>query len=134
MASHADGRRMDLSDLVRRRKEELGLSFRALAAACVDPQQKELGPLWGRTTLDTLSQGGKVKPPLLHEIRALAHGLQLPLGLVQEAVGSQFHGIDTVWSEEGDVRALVEGYREMSPEDQAEVRAFIEARRTAGRG
>ncbi|MFJ2515642.1 XRE family transcriptional regulator [Streptomyces griseoviridis] len=133
MTAHDGGPRKDLSDLVRRRRLELGLSWRSLSAACVDPEQVERGSLWGRTTLDTLSRGGHIKTPKLPELRALAAGLQLTLGEVQEANGSQFYGVDTVWSADGEVRALVEGYREMDPEDQARVRDFVESRRRVKR-
>lgn len=121
--------RTDLTDLVCQRKEELGISFRTLAEACVDPEDPESGPLWKRTTLDALSKGQRIKAPDFPELRALAAGLQVPLSRVQEAAGAQFLGIDTVWSADGQVRALVEGFREMSPEDQAKVLALMNSRR-----
>jgi hypothetical protein len=114
---------------VRQRKEELGLSFRALAEACVDPARPESGPVWGRTTLDTLSKGGQVKAPGLHELRALAAGLELSLDDVREAAGRQFLGVDTLWTGDRKVRAFVRGFEELSPEDQAKVWALLEAHR-----
>ncbi|MCM8548864.1 XRE family transcriptional regulator [Streptomyces sp. STCH 565 A] len=129
MASRGEQHRTDLSDLVRERMAALGLSFRALAAACIDPEGEPSDQMWKRTTLDALSKGEAVKPPKLPQLRALAAGLRLPLGQVQEAAGSQFFGIDTVWSADGEVRTLVEGYRDMAPEDQAKVLALVEARR-----
>jgi hypothetical protein len=108
---------------------ELGLSYRALADRCIDPEDPEAGSVWKRTTIDTLSKGQPVKAPNLPALRALAAGLQVPLGLVQEAAGSQFLGIDTVWSADGKVRALVEGFREMDAEDQERVMALMESRR-----
>lgn len=126
--------RTDLSDLLRNRKEELGKSYRELAAACVDPDDPQGGSLWTRGTLENLLKGAGVKPPTLPHLRALHAGFQLPLGQIQEAAGSQFFGIDSVWSEDQTVRALVHDYRDMSPEDQAWVRAIVQSRRNVDRG
>lgn len=113
--------RSQLADLVRSRIRELELSSRALADAC--------GPLWSRGTLDNLLAGREIKPPTLPRLAALANGLQLPLGPVQEAAGAQFLGIDTIWSQDGEVRTLVIGYLEMDPEDQRRVAEIVESRR-----
>lgn len=121
--------RTDLSDLVRQRMEQLGQSFRTLADACIDPEAPGAGPLWKRTTIDSLSKGQRIKAPDFPQLRALAAGLQLPLGVVQEAAGSQFFGIDTVWSADGKVRALVVGFSDMDAEDQEKVLALMESRR-----
>lgn len=111
---------------------ELGRSFRDLVPLCVDPEADEETagePLWSRSTLQNLASGAPVKAPNFPALRALAAGLQVSLGRVQEAAGAQFFRIDTVWSADGQVRALIEGYREMDPEDQAKVLALIESRR-----
>ncbi|WP_326780394.1 XRE family transcriptional regulator [Streptomyces longwoodensis] len=126
--------RTDLSALLARRKEELGRSYRELEVACVDPEQPEAGSLWKRGTLENLLKGVAVKPPTYPQLAALAAGFELPLGRVQEAAGAQFFGIDTVWSDEDDVRALVHDYRGMSAEDQARLRAIMKAFRDAERG
>jgi hypothetical protein len=131
----ADGmrERSDLSDLVSTRMAELGLSLRRLEELCVDPEAEDGDtadePLWKRGTLDNLAKGRRIKTPDFPMLRALAAGLQLSLSEVQEAAGAQFLGIDTVWSPDGKVRALVEGFREMDPEDQEKVLALMEARR-----
>jgi hypothetical protein len=124
----------DLSVLVRQRMDELGRSFRTLADACIDPEDPEAGPLWKRTTLDALSKGQRIKAPDFPQLRALAAGLEVPLSRVQEAAGAQFLGIDTVWSADGKVRALVEGFREMSPEDQEKVLKLMASRRRIQQG
>lgn len=129
MTTGEESGRTDLADLVRGRLEEIGMSARALAAASIDPKHPEDGPLWTRTTLDNLLKGAKIKPPSLPQLRALADVLRLPLGRVQEAAGSQFFGIDTVWSDDGRVRALVHNYRDMTPEDQDWVDSIVESRR-----
>lgn len=127
MAGEETAGRTDLSDLVRDRKEELGKSYRELADACVDPEDPEAGPLWKRGTLENLAKAVGIKAPTLPQLRALKAGLDLPLGLIQEAAGSQFLGIDTVWSKDGQVRTLVHEFREMDPEDQDRVMALMES-------
>ena len=129
MMTGEESGRTDLADLVRGRLEEIGMSVRALAAASVDPKHPENGLQWTRTTLDNLLRGARIKPPSLPQLRALHHALRLPLGRVQDAAGGQFFGIDTVWSDDGKVRALVHNYREMTPEDQDWVDSIVESRR-----
>lgn len=129
--------RTDLSDLIRNRRDYLSLTYEDLAALCVDPEaadgNPDAEPLWSRSTLHTLAQGRRVKAPNFAMVRALAAGLQVPLRHVQEAAGAQFLGIDTVWSPDGETRALVEGFREMDAGDQAKVLALMEAWRTLKR-
>lgn len=134
IAADGETSRTDLSDLVDAQMKVLGYGSRTLAAACVDPKAPERGPLWTRGTLDHLRQGQRIKAPDLPQLRALAAGLGMPLGAVQEAAGSQFFGIDTVWSDDHGVRALIHGYRDMSPEDQEKVQSLIEANRRLKRG
>lgn len=130
MTGEGPADRTDLSDLLRDRKEQLGLSLRDLEAACVDPEDPERQPQYRRGTLGNLLGAQGTKPPTRAQLRALSSGFRLPLGQLQEAAGAQFFGIDTVWSEDAEVRALVHGYQEMSPEDQAWVRTIIDSRRT----
>ncbi|MFI1723874.1 hypothetical protein [Streptomyces sp. NPDC020489] len=119
--------RTDLSDLLRSRKEELDLSIRDLADASIDPEGRDAGPLYKRTTLDSLLKAESVKAPSLPQLRALAAAFRLPLGLVQEAAGAQYLGIDTVWSQDRKVRTLIHDFQEMDPEDQARVMALMES-------
>ncbi|MFI8531041.1 XRE family transcriptional regulator [Streptomyces aquilus] len=130
MTADETRKRTDLSDLVSDRMEELGLSFRRLEALCVDPEAAgdsgDGEPLWKRGTLENLVKGRPIKAPTIPQLHALAEGLQVHISLVQEAAGSQFLGIDTVWSEDKQARAFIRGFREMSEEDQALVLAFIE--------
>jgi hypothetical protein len=131
MAAGSETPRTHLSDLVRARMEELEYGARTLAAACIDPEGPAQGPLWSRGTLDNLRQGRRIKAPEFPQLRALAAGLQLPLGMVQEAAGSQFLGIDTVWTADGKMRALVIGFSEMDADDQEKVLRLMESRRKA---
>ena len=118
--------RTDLSDLVRHRRAELRLGLRGLAERCIDPQNPAAGSLWTRTTLSTL-ETGKIKPPRLPELRALARGLDLQLGKVQDAAGAQFFGIDTMWSASGEARAFVERADRMTPDQRAQLMRLIDA-------
>jgi hypothetical protein len=131
MAADQETSRTDLSYILNKRLTELGIGTRTLAASCIDPENPSAGPLWTRGTLDNLRAGVRIKAPEFAELRALAAGLRLgDVGLLQEAAGSQYFGIDTVWSEDGKVRALVIGFAEMDPEEQDKVLALIAARRS----
>lgn len=118
--------RTDLSDLVRKRRvDELDLSLRALAERCIDP---ETGiQEWKYGTLDRLEKYEAVTPPQLPQLRALAAGLQLPLGQIQDAAGAQYFGIDTLRGDSPTARALVLRVETLSPEDQARVLALLDA-------
>ena len=129
MTGEGPADRTDLSDLLRDRKGQLGLSIRELEVACVDPQDPERQPQYKRGTLGNLLNGQGTKPPTVPQLRALSAGFRLPFGQVQEAAGGQFFGIDTVWSDDAKVRALVHGYQDMSPEDQEWVQTIVDSRR-----
>lgn len=98
--------RTQLGDLVRHRKDELGLSYERLAHRAVDPEngKRTVTSSW----LHRLVNRMPVVPPDLSQLRAIAAAIEVPLGRVQDAAGSQFFGIDTVWSTSGQARALVE--------------------------
>lgn len=128
MAPETPQERTDLADLVATRIADLGLSYRRLADLCIDPEastEEEAKP-WARGTLENLVKGRRITAPTLPQLRALAVGLRVHFGQIQEAAGAQFLGIDSVWSQDGQARALVLGFREMSPEDQAKVLSLIE--------
>ncbi len=133
MTSEETASRTDLSDLLRDRKEELDVSYRELVEACVDPENPDAGPLWKRTTLESLIKNVGIKAPSLPQLRALAAGFQVPFSRVQEAAGSQFLGIDTVWSADGKVRALVHEFSDMDEEDQDKVMALMQSWRSLKR-
>jgi transcriptional regulator with XRE-family HTH domain len=123
-----------LSDLVRKRKDELGLTLRLLEERCVDPHPdpnsgQEAGPLWGRSTLSLLINGERIKPPSPAKIRALAAGLDLSVDDVREAAGKQFFGVDTLRTGDRKVRAFVRDFEGLSPEDQRKVWDLLEAHR-----
>jgi transcriptional regulator with XRE-family HTH domain len=134
MTAEASRTGSPLSDLVRDRKDELGLTLRQLEERCMDPDPdvhdgQEVGPLWGRSTLSLLINGGRIKPPSPARIRALAAGLELPVDDVREAAGKQFFGVDTLRTGDRKVRAFVRDFEGLSPEDQAKVWRLLEAHR-----
>ncbi|MFF7012266.1 XRE family transcriptional regulator [Streptomyces fimicarius] len=122
--------RWDLADLVSQRKGELGLSFRGIAEAAVDPVDPMAGSLWTRGTLENLAKREPVKAPSAPMLRALAAGLQVPLRLVQEAAAAQWFGVETVTAHEGEgdleTRLLVRRYQAMTPEDRRRLQIIAE--------
>lgn len=124
--------RTQLRDLARERKAELGLSFDKLAERCIDPDSGEqtVKSSW----LHRLVSGLTVQPPDVPQLRGMAVGLKLPLGLVKEAAAAEFFGLDAVWSEDQGVRALVHNYVEMDADDRRRIDALVETYRATGRG
>lgn len=133
MTAEAEQAGGPLSDLLRARMEELGLTFRALAERCVDPEPEGEGergrPLWSRSTLALLAQGKPIKVPTFTKIRALAAGLELDSDVVREAAGKQFLQVDTLWTGDRTARAFVRNFEGLSHEDQDKVWALIEEHR-----
>lgn len=121
-----DLERAELSDLVRERRAELGLSLRKFADLCVDPEGDGV-PLWKFAVLNRLERGFPVIPPQLPELRALAAGLDVPVELVQGAAGWQFMGIATAWGGDREMRTVVQDYLTLSPDDQARLRSIMQA-------
>ncbi|MFG2679239.1 XRE family transcriptional regulator [Streptomyces sp. NPDC048392] len=119
--------RTDLSDLVRTRRAELALSLRALASRCINPDDPDAGPVVDHNWIDRLEKGTLREIPDYGRLAGLAAGLQVALGSVTEAAGSQFWRVDSVWSDDGQVRALVHDYLEMSQDDQERVRALMDS-------
>lgn len=117
--------RTQLADLVRERKDDLGLSYARLAKRCIDPENGEqsVKDSW----LHRLLTGLPVQAPELSVLRGLAAGLGVPLGRIQDAAGAQFFGIDTVWSASGEARALVERANELTPEQRAKLLDLMDA-------
>lgn len=118
--------RTHLSDLVRDRRAELRLALRHIEERTTDPDTGEV--LIKRGWLQRLEKNEPgVIPPRLPELEALARALELPLGRVQDAAGAQFMGIDSVWSESGEVRALARQLERYTPEQRQQLARLIEA-------
>ncbi|MFF8290471.1 hypothetical protein ACF068_14750 [Streptomyces sp. NPDC016309] len=130
----SSGRRTDLADLVRARVDELGVSVRALAARCIDPEpelqpaeERNHGPLWTRGTLQNLINGERVKAPGAAELRALAAGLRLNVRLLQDAAAAQYFDRDAVYTPDERVRTMIYHFEELSEEDQVKVLRLMES-------
>ncbi|MGW1463892.1 XRE family transcriptional regulator [Streptomyces sp. NPDC002308] len=118
--------RTDLSDLVRGRRADLGLSLRRVEAlGGLDPADGK--PLIKYSWISRLEAGESVIPPQLPQLQALATALQLPLGKVQDAAGAQFFGIDVVWHSSGEARALVERADRMTSEQREQLMRLLDS-------
>jgi transcriptional regulator with XRE-family HTH domain len=115
--------RTDLSDMVRARRLDAGLSLDDVASRAADPASGE--HVVDATWLDRLERAAldPSEYPEYPQLDALIDVLNLDPGLVQEAAGVQFMDIHTVWSDDGQVRAIVQG--ELSSEDLAKVHTLM---------
>lgn len=136
MTAEETMRRTDLGDLVRTRMEELGFGLRTLAAACVDPQRPDAGPLWTRGTLENLIKGRVIKAPTEVQLIALAGALNLPEMAVKRAAAAQFLGMTERWNENHDTRVLIARIEELDKEgiEELDELAQIVFRRRARQG
>lgn len=130
-SSRLDTGRTDLSDYVRDRRREVGMSLEDVSARTVDPASGErvIDAAW----LDRLEKA-ELHPdeyPEYPQLDALVDVLHLDPGQVQDAAGVQFMDIHTVWSEDGEVRAIVRG--ELSAEDLVKVQTLMNLYRKAPR-
>lgn len=117
--------RTRLSDLVADRRAALRISLAKLAEACVDP---ETGiQEWKVGRLHRLEHRQPIEAPTAAELRALAAGLKLPPRDVQDAVGEQFLGVETVKAPHSDrVRLLANRASNMTPEQVEQLIAIAE--------
>ncbi|MDR3082504.1 MAG: helix-turn-helix domain-containing protein [Streptomyces sp.] len=114
--------RADLSELVRNRMDELGLSFRAVADASANPDHPDEGPAWKRGTLENLVKGRTVKAPSETQLQALADALRVPLLAVQRAASAQFFGyVAERWSDDHQTRVFVARVDELDGDELAEL-------------
>lgn len=120
----APTQRNQLGDLVLQRKEALGLSYVKLAKRCIDPETGEqtVKDSW----LHRIATRLPVLAPELPALRGMAAGLGVSLRTVQDAASAQFFGMDSVYSPDEQVRAMVHNFEDLSPEDQRKVLAMIE--------
>lgn len=121
MTAEETMRRTDLGDLVRTRMDQLGLGLRTLAAACVDPEHPEAGPVWTRGTLENLTKGRVIKGPTERQLIALANAVKLPEMVVKRAAGAQFMGITERWNDRHDTRVLIARIEELDEEGVEEL-------------
>lgn len=109
-------RRTHFADLIRDRRIELKESLDTFAAKAVDPIS---GLRVTRGWIYRLERGETVTPPGFAELRALAEAAELPVQRLQDAAGSQFHGVDPLKSGSSEARAYVHKL-DLLPADQRE--------------
>jgi transcriptional regulator with XRE-family HTH domain len=96
--------RTHLADLIRSRRAELNVGLKAFAEKAVDPVT---GARVTRGWVYRLEQGEPVTPPVFEELCALAAACDLPVETLQDAAGSQFHGVDPLVSGSTEAKAYV---------------------------
>lgn len=123
--------RTDLSDMVRARRAEVGMSLDEVAARAIDPEsgQHVIDASW----LDRLERAAldPSEHPEYPQLDALTDALHLNPGLVQEAAGIQFAGVHHTWSADGQVRGI--GFGELQGEDLKKAQALAQMYRKAPR-
>lgn len=116
--------RTQLRDLFRERKRALGLSYDRLADRCIDPVSgaKTVKSSW----LHRLATDLPVQPPDVPMLRGLAAGLDVPLGMIQDAAGAEFFGMDIVWARSGEARALLDRADRMTREQRDQLLRLLD--------
>jgi transcriptional regulator with XRE-family HTH domain len=119
----ASGERTQLRSIVVERKEALGLGYARLAARCIDPESGEqtVKSSW----LHRLATGEPVEPPSYEMLRGMAAGLQVPVGVLQDAASAQFFGVQRTFSESAEGQAFLEDADRLSPAQREAVRALM---------
>jgi transcriptional regulator with XRE-family HTH domain len=108
--------RTQFRDLIRRCRAELNESLDVFARKAVDPVT---GTRVTRGWIYRLEQGETVTPPVYEELCALAAACELPVEALQDAAGSQFHGVDPLKSGSSEATAYVHKLDRL-PADQRE--------------
>lgn len=121
MVAMTDVTRDQLSQMTKRRREELGLSMAQLAAVSGDDS---LASSW----IARLETGQLRDIPRRDRLAALARGLQLTYQTVARAAAQQFLDVedDAVWSADGTVRAVVDRMGELDETGRRELAQIAE--------
>lgn len=117
--------RTQFTDLLKSRREELGIGLSKAAERSVDPdtgKQVKRGRIY---RLEGNEEGG-ITPPDFWELRGLAVGFQLPVERLQDAAGSQFHGRDPLRSGSGEAVAYVRKLDSLPPEQRERLLRLID--------
>ncbi|MFJ1653661.1 hypothetical protein ACIOC2_20185 [Streptomyces sp. NPDC088337] len=117
-------RRTQFADLIRSRRAELGESLDAFAARAVDPIT---GERVKRGVINRLETGQPVTPPTFPELRAWAEAARLPVEALQDAAGSQFHGVDPLKSGSNESKAYVRKLDRIPPEQRERLLQLIDS-------
>jgi transcriptional regulator with XRE-family HTH domain len=116
-------RRTQFVDLIRGRRAELGESLDRFAAKAVDPVT---GTRVTRGWIYRLERGEPVTPPVFEELRALAAACEWPVEALQDAAGSQFHGVDPLRSGSSEAKAYVHKLDQLPPEQRDRLLRLID--------
>lgn len=121
--SKASGERTQLRDIVVARKDMLGLGYQRLAARCIDPSTgvQTVKSSW----LHRLATGEPVEAPGYEMLRGMAAGLEIPVGVLQDAASAQFFGAERVFSETAEAQAFLEDADRLTPQQREAVRALM---------
>jgi hypothetical protein len=116
--------RTQFRDIVVQRKEALGLGYERLAARCIDPATGEqtVKSSW----LHRLATGENVEPPKYEMLLGMAAGLEVPVGVLQDAASAQFFGVQkVVFSETAEAQAFLEDADRLTETQREAVRALM---------
>lgn len=117
-------RRTQFADLIKRRRAELNLGLNKFADRAVDPVT---GVKVTRGWIYRLETGEPVTPPVFEEIRALAAAADLPVEALQDAAGSQFHGVDPLVSGSSEAKAYVHKLDQLPTEQRERLLQLIDS-------
>lgn len=115
--------RTQLRDIVVERKEALGLSYERLAARCVNPQtgQQTVKSSW----LHRLATGKPVEAPDYEALVGMAEGLDVIVGVLQDAASAQFFGVQKVFSESAEGQAFLQDADKLTAEQREAIRRLM---------
>lgn len=110
----------ELSDLVKARREELGLSLRKVEER-TQPSDGSPPAVKYKWIWRLERQDPDIAVPREPELRALAAALELPYSMIADAAASQFFGVQRVYDKDRRRRALVRQVDRMTPEQIAQM-------------
>jgi hypothetical protein len=117
--------RTQFTDLLKNRREELGIGLSKAAERSVDPETGKAVKRGRIYRLEGNEEGG-ITPPDFWELRGLAVGFQLPIERLQDAAGSQFHGRDPLRSGSGEAAAYVRKLDSLPPDQRERLLRLID--------
>lgn len=120
-------RRTDLSDLARRRREQLDLSLREVEERSADSETGELRVKYGWYSKLEKADPSQLAPTLT-QIEGLAAALDLPLKAIKDHAAAQWFGIEpgAVWSSTAEARITVARMDELSEQDRRDLADLVE--------
>jgi transcriptional regulator with XRE-family HTH domain len=116
-------RRTQFADLIRKRRAELNKGLNAFAEKAVDPVS---GVRVTRGWIYRLETGEPVTPPVYEELCALAAACELPVEALQDAAGSQFHGVDPLVGGSSEAKAYVHKLDQLPQEQRDQLLRLID--------